>query len=353
MLSLSILLAEFDDEIAATRSVLDRLPEAAFAWKPHERSMSLGGLATHLAQIPHWGDSILQRDGYDLQRNDTEHAPDLSSRADVVSVFDRHAAEVRQTLLERPDAELTTPWALTSGGHLIMSMPKISALRRFLLNHLVHHRGQMTVYLRLQNVPLPPLYGPTADETCSRALGLTRPRPRSYRRDRKFRRVSVRRLGSGLYTPAVSSSCTGFLPRDSGLLSLIASDAVGQDRGESPASSASICRRSPPRCISRDCAAVCGSCRRRTSADAAVCLLLAPASDGTRSNFIADDLFACGVWALAAVLGRRFVRAAAWTAAATCWHPTTAFWFGAAIGAALFAGRPAAPDGYCRRRPGS
>jgi len=160
-----VLLAEFDAEIAATRSVLGRLPDEAFAWKPHERSMSLGGLATHLAQIPHWGDSILQQDAHDLQRDQTGRAPELSSRAEVMSVFDRHAAEVRQTLIERPDAELMSTWSLKSGGHLIMSMPKISALRRFLLNHLIHHRAQMTVYLRLQNVPLPPLYGPTADET--------------------------------------------------------------------------------------------------------------------------------------------------------------------------------------------
>jgi uncharacterized damage-inducible protein DinB len=159
-----ILLAEFDDEIAVTRTVLDRLPEEAMPWKPHERSMSLGGLATHLAQIPHWGDSILQHDGYDLQQSGG-HAAELSSRVEVLTTFARHAAEVRQSLIERTDAELAAPWSLKSGGHLIMSMPKVSALRRFLLNHLVHHRAQLTVYLRMQNVPLPPLYGPTADES--------------------------------------------------------------------------------------------------------------------------------------------------------------------------------------------
>ena len=157
-------LSEFDDEVALTRRLLARLPDAEFSWKPHERSMSLGGLATHLAQIPHWGTSILQHDGYDLDGGGAAPAVEQHSSAEVLETFDRHSAEVRRTLTERTDAELTAPWALKNEGHLVMSMPRVSALRRFLLNHLVHHRGQLTVYLRLQNVPLPPLYGPSADE---------------------------------------------------------------------------------------------------------------------------------------------------------------------------------------------
>ncbi len=138
-------LSEFDDEVALTRRLLDRLPDAEFSWKPHERSMSLGGLATHLAQIPHWGTSILQQDGYDLE--DERRRAAQSSNApgrEVLETFDRHSAEVRRTLVERTDAELTAPWALKSDGHLVMSLPRVSALRRFLLNHLVHHRGQLT-----------------------------------------------------------------------------------------------------------------------------------------------------------------------------------------------------------------
>lgn len=157
-------LSEFDDEIAITRRVLSRLPDAAFAWKPHERSMSLGGLATHLARIPHWGTSILEHDGYDLAQAGTSSVPDEPSRAAVLEMFDRHATEVRRALVGRTAAELAAPWSLRSGGKLIMSLPRATALRRFLLNHLVHHRGQLTVYLRMHNVPLPPLYGPTADE---------------------------------------------------------------------------------------------------------------------------------------------------------------------------------------------
>jgi uncharacterized damage-inducible protein DinB len=157
-------LSEFDAEIAATRCLLERLPDHAFSWKPHEKSMSLGGLATHLAQLPHWGTSILQRDGYDLDFDNTGHATERHSRHEVLTVFDRHVTEVRRALVDGTDGQLAAPWSLSRGGHPIMTLPRLSALRRFLLNHLIHHRGQLTVYLRMHDVPLPPLYGPTADE---------------------------------------------------------------------------------------------------------------------------------------------------------------------------------------------
>jgi uncharacterized damage-inducible protein DinB len=160
-----VLLSEFDNEMALTRRLLARLPEPAFGWKPHEKSMTLGGLATHVAQIPHWGTSILQRDSYDLILDHTASAADKQTVADVLAAFDAHTAEVRTTLVEQTDAQLAAPWAFRRGGQLIMTLPRLGALRRFFLNHLVHHRGQLTVYLRLLNVPLPPMYGPTADET--------------------------------------------------------------------------------------------------------------------------------------------------------------------------------------------
>jgi len=158
------LLSEFDQEMAVTRRLLERLPEASFSWKPHERSMSLGGLATHLAQIPHWGTWILEHDSYDMVHDGTGSALEKRTRAEVLEAFDRHTTEVRRALVNGSDAELMAPWVLKRGGQTLMSLPRLRALRLYLLNHLVHHRGQLTVYLRLQNVPLPPLYGPTADE---------------------------------------------------------------------------------------------------------------------------------------------------------------------------------------------
>jgi uncharacterized damage-inducible protein DinB len=159
------LLFEFDHEMAVTRRVLERLPESAFTWRPHEKSFHLGGLATHLAQIPHWGVAILDRDSYELVQDHPTRTADKTTCAEVLETFDRHVAEVRKGLVARTDAELMAPWALTRAGRVVMSMPKLSALRSFLLHHTIHHRGQMTVYLRLQNVPIPPIYGQTADES--------------------------------------------------------------------------------------------------------------------------------------------------------------------------------------------
>ena len=158
------LLFEFDHEMAVTRRVLERVPEGAFGWRPHEKSFHMGGLATHLAQIPHWGTAILDRDSYELVHDAPNPAVEKTTCAEVLDTFDRHVAEVRRGLLTRSDAELMAPWSLTRSGRVVLSMPKLSALRSFLLHHLIHHRGQMTVYLRLQNVPIPPIYGQTADE---------------------------------------------------------------------------------------------------------------------------------------------------------------------------------------------
>jgi uncharacterized damage-inducible protein DinB len=157
------LLAEFDHEMAVTRRVLDRVPEAAFGWKPHERSYSLGELASHLAQLPHWGTQILEQPGYDLAAA-TGHRQAAATRAEVLAAFDRHAAEVRGALVSQTDAGLASPWLLKRDTHTLLSMPRSLAMRTFFLHHVIHHRGQLTVYLRLQNVPVPPIYGPSADE---------------------------------------------------------------------------------------------------------------------------------------------------------------------------------------------
>jgi uncharacterized damage-inducible protein DinB len=157
-----IFLAEFDHEMAMTRRVLERAPEPLFSWRPHDKSFSLGGLVSHLARIPHWGAQILDRDFYDLATSTS--SADHTTVADVLALFDANVAEVRRMLVERPDSALLSPWALKRGAQIVMSMPRLLALRRFLLHHVIHHRGQLTVYLRLQGVALPPLYGPTADE---------------------------------------------------------------------------------------------------------------------------------------------------------------------------------------------
>jgi uncharacterized damage-inducible protein DinB len=157
------LLADLDHECAVTRRVLARVPEASLAWKPHEKSFTLGGLATHVSQLPHWGRQILDRDSYDLD-SATGHHEGLASLADILAMFDRHVAEVRDGLTSRSDAELQDAWRLKRGNETMLILPRASAVRSYMLHHLIHHRGQLTLYLRLLNVPLPPIYGPTADE---------------------------------------------------------------------------------------------------------------------------------------------------------------------------------------------
>jgi uncharacterized damage-inducible protein DinB len=159
------LVPEFDHEMGTTRRVLDRVPEDEFAWRPHEKSMTLGQLAGHLANLPYWGRMILEGTSYDLSApgNERRNAPP-ASRVALVQEFDDKVAAARAVLVKMTDPELMVYWTLKHGDHEVFTMPRISVVRGFFLNHSIHHRGQLTVYLRLKNVPLPPIYGPTADE---------------------------------------------------------------------------------------------------------------------------------------------------------------------------------------------
>lgn len=156
------LLAEYDHEMGTTRKLLDRLPDDRLSWKPHEKSMTLGGLATHLANLPIWGDQILNQTTFDI----ADAPPNLTaktSRADVLAHFDERVKATR-AWLDKTDAELAAPWTLKRGGQQVFTMPRIAAFRSFVLSHSIHHRGQLSVYLRLNDVPVPAIYGPSADE---------------------------------------------------------------------------------------------------------------------------------------------------------------------------------------------
>ena len=159
------LLPEFDHEMATTRRLLERLPEAEFAWKPHDRSMALGQLAGHIANLPQWCSATLASTVFDLDALPIDARPQLpASRAAVLEEFDGKVAAARNLLTSTTDAEFMTPWTLKKGGQEVFTLPRISAIRSFVMNHLIHHRGQLSVYLRLKDVPLPSIYGPTADE---------------------------------------------------------------------------------------------------------------------------------------------------------------------------------------------
>jgi uncharacterized damage-inducible protein DinB len=158
------LLPEFDHEMATTRRVLDRVPEEDFAWKPHVKSMSLGQLAGHIANIPFWCTATLDRTVLDLDTLPPQAPAQPASRAALLEAFDARVAAARALLAEQTDPQLLTPWTLKKGSEEFFTLPRISAIRTFVMNHLIHHRGQLSVYLRLRDVALPPIYGPTADE---------------------------------------------------------------------------------------------------------------------------------------------------------------------------------------------
>ena len=157
------LLPELDHEVAATRKLLERVPEGKFDWKPHPKSFSLGQLAAHVANLPHWGVMTIAQGEVDIDGAGPQTQP--ASTAALLASFDEQATAFRAALLGRTDAELTAPWSLKQKGKVIFSMPKVAVLRSFVMNHLIHHRGQLTVYLRQLDVPLPSIYGPSADET--------------------------------------------------------------------------------------------------------------------------------------------------------------------------------------------
>jgi uncharacterized damage-inducible protein DinB len=158
------LLPEFDREMGITRRVLERVPDGQFAWKPHEKSMTLGRLAEHLAELPSWCRVTIVESGIDMSGGRPSGYVAPSTRAGVLELFDKNLADARAALSGRTDAELMAPWTLKAQGKEVFTMPKAIVLRGFVMNHMIHHRGQMSVYLRLQNVPVPSMYGPSADE---------------------------------------------------------------------------------------------------------------------------------------------------------------------------------------------
>lgn len=158
-----VLLAEFDRGAGLTRRVLARVPPGRLEWRPHEKSMTLGRLVTHLAELPGWGASLVETNEYDLSQRPATEQTDLTLDA-ARARFEANVAAMRQAILSRTDPELLAPWTLKSEGRELFTAPRLVALRTLLLEHSAHHRGQLTVYLRLLDVPLPPLFGPSADE---------------------------------------------------------------------------------------------------------------------------------------------------------------------------------------------
>ena len=154
---------ELDREAASTRKFLERVPAEKLAWAPHPKSMTLGKLAMHLATLPNWALS-LKDDRFDLGVNKVDVPAAPGTAAEIVAIFDRSVAEAKKVLSGFDDAAAMGAWTLLMNGRTIFSMPRVAVVRNMLLNHAVHHRGQLSVFLRLLDVPVPGPYGPSADE---------------------------------------------------------------------------------------------------------------------------------------------------------------------------------------------
>ena len=159
------ILAELDQELASTRRILERVPFDQADYKPHPKSMTLWQLATHVVNLLAFNTLFVQHDSRDfLDPNAPKPGPTPTSSDGLLSRFDEYSATLRQALRASDDDKLTTNFKLHRGEHTIMEMPKAAAIRIMGLNHSIHHRGQLTVYLRLLDIPVPGLYGPSADE---------------------------------------------------------------------------------------------------------------------------------------------------------------------------------------------
>jgi uncharacterized damage-inducible protein DinB len=161
------LLPEFDQESANTRKVLERCPEEKFGWKPHPKSFAMGSLATHIVNMAGWGIDTLKTESFDVAPPGAppyKEEPVKTSK-ELLEKFDKNTAALRASIAETDDAHFMQPWSLLAGGKTIFTMPRIACIRSMIMNHTVHHRAQLTVYLRLNDLPVPAIYGPSADET--------------------------------------------------------------------------------------------------------------------------------------------------------------------------------------------
>jgi uncharacterized damage-inducible protein DinB len=162
MSTVNAMLQEFDQENATTRRVLERVPGDRLAWKPHQKSMSLGQLALHVAMTPGVITGWATSDSAEL--DGAEGAPQPASVDEILKAHDESTRKTKAALSSIRDADLGRDWRLTMKGATVVSMPKGALIRSIALNHLYHHRGQLSVYLRLLDVPVPSIYGPSADE---------------------------------------------------------------------------------------------------------------------------------------------------------------------------------------------
>ena len=160
------LLTEFDNEAKKTRKTLERVPEDKFSWKPHMKSMELGRLSTHLAEIPSWILHAFESDNFDVNPPGGRkyQQPQITTQKQLLDLFDKNVASGHAKLAAATDEQFRHPWSLLNGGRTVFTVPRVAVFRDMVMNHMIHHRAQLGVYLRLNDVPVPATYGPSADE---------------------------------------------------------------------------------------------------------------------------------------------------------------------------------------------
>jgi uncharacterized damage-inducible protein DinB len=156
------LLPEFDHEMANTRTVLERIPNDKLTWKPHPKSWDTAHLAQHIATLPSWATEVMKTDSLDYTGYQPPPAPE--SREEILASFDKGVVSARAALAAAGSEAYLQNWSLSADGKTFFTMPRIAILRGFVMNHAIHHRAQLCMYLRLNDVPVPALYGPSADE---------------------------------------------------------------------------------------------------------------------------------------------------------------------------------------------
>jgi uncharacterized damage-inducible protein DinB len=160
------LLPEFDQEMANTRKVLDRIPEDKLEWKAHPKSNTIGWVSKHLADLPSWATETMRSESLDVAPPGGQpfKLPEAKTKQAMLELFDKNVTAARAAIAGGSDADFMKTWTLLKGGQKIFAMPRVGVLRSMVLNHSIHHRGHLCVYLRLNNVPVPALYGPSGDE---------------------------------------------------------------------------------------------------------------------------------------------------------------------------------------------
>jgi uncharacterized damage-inducible protein DinB len=160
------ILPEFDRETANTRKVLERVPEDKLDWQAHPRSHTIGWNANHLAEIPGWVEGALTTPSWDVAPVGGERyqSPKLTTRREILDLFDRNVAAARKAIAAVKDDQIAQTWSLLQAGKPLFTMPRATVIRSFVLNHLIHHRAILCVYLRLNDIPVPGMYGPSGDD---------------------------------------------------------------------------------------------------------------------------------------------------------------------------------------------